>query len=71
MNFDAISNGMHTLFERFFQAGQVEVIVIGLVLWVLLRRLLPGGSQYVLKQTSTFFVLCLFGQFYRKYSLID
>jgi small-conductance mechanosensitive channel/CRP-like cAMP-binding protein len=63
MNIEAATNSMYVLFERFFQPGQAEVIIGGIALWLLLRRLLPTGSQYVLKQTITFFTLCLFGEF--------
>ena len=63
MNTEVITGNMHALLERFFQPGQAEIIIGTLVVWLLLRRTLPVGSGYVLKQTITFFTLCLLGQF--------
>lgn len=50
------------VFHRFWHTDQPWIILGGIVLWLLLRRLLPAGSQYVLKQTLTFFFLCLLGE---------
>lgn len=44
------------------ESGQLLVVVGGLLLWGVLRLALPEGSQYTLKQTLTFFLLCLFGE---------
>src|SRR4051812_36384744 len=50
------------VWHQFWHPDQIWVIAGGLVLWLILRRLLPEGSQYVLKQTVAFFVLALLGQ---------
>ena len=63
MDSDLIPNGMRDVLERFLQPGQSAVIAGGLAVYLLLRRLLPAGSQYVLRQTLVFFVLCLIGEF--------
>lgn len=42
---------------------QPYVIVVGFLLWLFLVKTLPPGSLYVLKQTLTFFILSLLGQF--------
>ncbi len=47
---------------RFWTPEQPWLILFGAVAWLALRRSLPDGSQYVLKQTITFFVLCLFAE---------
>ncbi|MRR49872.1 MAG: mechanosensitive ion channel [Rhodocyclaceae bacterium] len=48
--------------DYFWRPEQTWVFVAALVLWGLLRRTLPEGSQYVLKQTFVFFILCLLGE---------
>ena len=50
-------------FTQFWHPDMPWIIVAGLGLWLLLRSTLPSGSQYVLKQTLAFFVLCIIGQF--------
>ncbi|HEY6897363.1 MAG TPA: mechanosensitive ion channel family protein [Rhodocyclaceae bacterium] len=53
---------LREVLQHFWQPEQPWLIVGGLLLWSVLRRALPDGSQYVLKQTIAFFVLCLFGE---------
>lgn len=52
-----------TLATRFWSPEQPWLLSGGFLLWAVLRRTLPEGSQYVLKQTLAFFALCLFGEF--------
>jgi len=62
MDGEVITSSMRDVLQRFLQPGQSAVIAGGLIIYLLLRRLLPAGSQYVLRQTLVFFVLCLMGQ---------
>ena len=48
--------------HRFWTPEQPWLILGGYLLWGLLRHVLSAGSQYVLKQTITFFSLCLLGE---------
>lgn len=63
MSIETISGDTHELFARFSQPGQMAIIIGGLATWLFLRRMLPAGSQYVLRQTILFFTLCLLGEF--------
>jgi small-conductance mechanosensitive channel/CRP-like cAMP-binding protein len=48
--------------QRFWRPEQGVLLGAAVLLWLLLRRLLPEGSSYVLRQTLVFFVLCLLGE---------
>ncbi|MFZ2627297.1 MAG: mechanosensitive ion channel family protein [Rugosibacter sp.] len=50
------------LTAQFWTREQPWLMASGLLLWGFLRYTLPLGSQYVLQQTLTFFVLCLMGE---------
>jgi small-conductance mechanosensitive channel/CRP-like cAMP-binding protein len=58
----AIERFLAEVFSAFWSPEQPWLILGGFVGWLALRQLLPAGSQYVLKQTITFFILCLFGE---------
>lgn len=48
--------------RHFWTPEQPWLILGGYLLWGFLHYALPPGSKYVLKQTLTFFTLCLFGE---------
>ncbi|GAB2180080.1 mechanosensitive ion channel family protein [Denitratisoma sp. agr-D3] len=56
--FDFVTHAFHL----FWTPEEPWLILFGFTLWLFLRRALPVGSLYVLKQTLTFFILSLFGQ---------
>jgi small-conductance mechanosensitive channel/CRP-like cAMP-binding protein len=53
---------MTSVVTYFWNPAQPWLMASGLLLWAFLHRTLPEGSQYVLKQTLAFFVLCLLGE---------
>ncbi len=61
MNGEMISGNLLEIWQRFLQPGHTALIAVAVVLWLILRRTLRPGSQYVLKQTVVFFVICMLG----------
>lgn len=58
-----IATFLAAISAHFWSPEQYWLMAGGFLLWAFLRRTLPEGSQYVLKQTLAFFVLCLLGEF--------
>lgn len=50
------------LIAYFWRGEQLQILLLGLGLWLVLRYRLVAGSRYVLNQSMAFFILCLFGE---------
>lgn len=59
---NSLLNFSYETASRFWSPEQPWIVLAGCIIWFALRKTLPQGSQYVLKQTLAFFILSLLGE---------